>query len=277
MLAGSDACFRVLLAGGTRLDTLVTALLQVAAPDYEQAPQGCSRDWQLQVLIAALAGAADAAGLLAAAPDIRDDAPAAKRQRITLVAADVNVQRRDSTVFLIGGQPFYAVGAVIEKKSSVLAEALRNAATLDPIALPLPSGVAADEHYATFRAAVEHAYTGGVADAAAASLLPLWCLGDHLQMDELCAWCIERIAPCLAADAALLEAAWAAALARPCDALCDACARAWLRLNAANEEYDAVLQLLLRMQAGCGAGASLAVQLARVLRTALQGVDAAAT
>jgi hypothetical protein len=194
----------------------------------------------------------------------------AKRQRTTLVAADVNVQRRDSTVFLIGGQPFYAVGAVIEKKSSVLADALRNAATLDPIALPLPSGVAADERYATFRAAVEHAYTGGVADAAAASLLPLWCLGDHLQMDELCAWCIERIAPCLAADAALLEAAWAAALARPCDSLCDACARAWLRLNAANEEYDAVLQLLLRMQAGCGAGAAPAAQLVRVLRAALQ-------
>jgi hypothetical protein len=273
MLAGSDARFRDLLAGGARLELLTSALVQAAAPDYEQAPQGCRREWQLRVLRTAVKSAADAAGLLAAAPDAdEEEAPLAKRQRTggaALRAEDVNVQRRDSTVFLIQGQPFYAVGYAVESKSKVLADALRNAQTLDPIALPLPRGVADTEHYAIFRAAVEHAYTGGVAGVAAASLLPLWCMGDHLQMDELCAWCIQRIAPCLATDAALLEAAWAAALARPCDALCDACARAWLRLAAAAED-EAALQLLRRMQAGCAAGAAPAAQLARVLRAALQ-------
>jgi hypothetical protein len=58
MLAGSDARFRGLLAGGARLELLTNALLEVAAPDYEQAPQGCSGDWQLEVLLSAFECAA---------------------------------------------------------------------------------------------------------------------------------------------------------------------------------------------------------------------------
>ncbi len=182
------------------------------------------------------------------------------------------MRRRDSTVLLIGGEPFYAHGAMLEMQSTVLADALRDAETLDPIALPLPAGVPADMHYSLFRAAVEHAYTGGIAaDVSADELLPLFCLADHLQMDSLCMWCVERMAPLLARDARMLEAVWGAALARSCDALCDACATAWLVASAAKEDADdtSLLDVLARMHAACGADAPLSAQLARVLRAAL--------
>jgi hypothetical protein len=123
---------------------------------------------------------------------------------------------------------------------------------------------------------------GAHAGAAARSenevrLVPLWCLGDFLQMDELRAWCIERMATSLLSDAGMLEAAWEAALARPCDALCSACASAWLVSAAAAEASDTtLLELLARVQAGCAAGVSLKAQLVRVLRAAMQPAGAAA-
>jgi hypothetical protein len=182
----------------------------------------------------------------------------------------VNVPRRDSTVLLIANQPFYVNGELLESKSIFLARALSDTTTLAPIRLPLAGGVPAGQHYAIFHAAVEHAYTGTVAGLDDASLLPLWCLGDYLQMDELRAWCVEKMLPLLRTDAAMLEPTWAAALARPCDTLCDACASAWLVSAADAEASDtAPLELLARVQAGCAAGVSLTVQVASVLRKAL--------
>jgi hypothetical protein len=183
----------------------------------------------------------------------------------------VNVRRRDSTVLLIAGQPIYVNGELMEGKSVVLKYLLNNVQTpLDhPIPLPLPGGVPADQHHAIFRAAVEHAYTGMVEGLDDASLLPLWCVGDHLQMDELRDWCVEQMLPLMRKDGDMLEATWAAALARPCKALCDACASAWLVSASAAEASDtAPLQLLARVHAGCTAGVSLTVQVARVLRKA---------
>jgi hypothetical protein len=289
MLACDAACFRHMLAAESRLDTLVHALLRVAddaggAKLIADMPHALQ--WEYTVLCEAMASVITAAGLAtaptsAAAAEPSDDAPGAKRQRIsagaTLRASDVNVQRRDSTVLLIGGAPFYVNGGLLESKSAVLADALRNVETLEPIALPLPSGCAAEQHYALFRSAVEHTYTGSVAELDAASLLPLWCLGDHLRMDELREWCIVRMAPLLPRDAAMLEAVWLAALARPCDALCGACATAWLRMllqaSAAKEEEGVVdaTRLLARVHAHCRAAhVSLSAQLVRVLRSALQ-------
>jgi hypothetical protein len=80
----------------------------------------------------------------------------------------------------------------------------------------------------------------------------------------------------MAADVALLEEAWSAAMARPCDALCDACATAWLRADAAASDGDETLpRLLARLQAGAPRDAAPATHVARVLRAALLRVDAA--
>jgi hypothetical protein len=304
MLAGEDARFRQLLAGSGRLETLTAALVDVAMPGAEQTPQSCGQEYHRRVLHQAVKSAAAAAGLtaVAAAAAVAEDAaggagPPAKRVRYivsALTADDVNVQRRDSTVLRIGERPFYALGAILEKKSIVLAQALQEASLLDPVPLPLPAGVPAELHYELFHAAVEHCYTGTVRAVADAALLPLWCLSDHLQMDDLRAWCIEQLAPLLRRDMALLESAWTAALARPCDALCDACAAAWLGANApdapepeddgasddasdeAAEHNQALLQLLARLHAACPADAPLSAQLARVLRAGLLNADASA-
>jgi hypothetical protein len=264
------------------------ASLEDESSDAKAAPTDMSQRpslwWQLRVFRQAIKSAVEGAQLsaapVAAAPEASpddDDEPSAKRQRasccgVTLSAADVNVRRRDSTVLLIGGEPFYAHGAVLEAHSAVLADGLRDAETLDPIALPLPTGVPAKLHYRLFRAAVEHAYTGGIAtDMSAEELLPLFCLADHLQMDSLCAWCVERMAPLLVPAACMLETVWAAALARSCDALCDACATAWLVAASTNEDAKdtTLLDVLARMHDACGKNASLSTQLARVLRAAL--------
>ncbi len=275
LLSGDGNHFRAMLAGASRLETLLAAFTE---GDDGSAPAQWSYNWRRRALHKAVKTAVDAAGLTAAAVEDAE-APPAKRQRtagLTLRAEDVNVQRRDSTVLLIAGQPFYVNGTWIESKSAVLADALRNTTTLDPIPLPLPRGVPAEQHYATFRAAVEHSYTGTVSGLDDAALLPLWCLGDHLQMDELRAWCIEKMLPLMRKDGGMLEAAWAAALARPCDALCDACASAWLVSVAATKASNAApLELMARVQAGCAAGVSLTTHAARMLRTALQPADVA--
>jgi hypothetical protein len=119
---------------------------------------------------------------------------------------------------------------------------------------------------------VEHAYTGGIAaDMSADELLPLFCLADQLQMDSLCEWCVERMTPLLVPDARMLETAWSAALTRSCDALCGACATAWLVAASTNDDANdtALLDMLARTHAACGADAPLSAQLARVLRPAL--------
>jgi hypothetical protein len=284
MLAGDGAHFRGLLVSSGRVETLTAALVDVAVQSFQDTkPKGYGQQYHRCVLHRALKAAAAAAGLtaVAAAADVAagGDGPPALRMRFSvsaLSADDVNVQRRDSTVLLLSERPFYVVGAILEKKSAVLSQALQDASTLDPVTLPMSVGVPADMHYELFHAAVEHCYTGTVRVIADAALLPLWCLGDHLQMDDLRAWCIQRLAPLLRRDMALLEAAWTTALTRPCDALCDACAAAWLGADEEAEDDAALLQLLARLHAACPADAPLAAQLARVLRAGLLAADAPA-
>ena len=271
--------YRRVLASADFIDVFVAALLNLALTRLN-GPYNDTRNWRYAALSQTsrcLAGYFDAAQESPAADRGADETPA-KRQRIisvggaTLAANDVNVKRRDSTVLLIAGRPFYVIGALIETKSAVLADALRDVETLDPIAVALPSEVPVEQQYDLFYAAVEHAYTGTIASPIASeSLLPLWCLADHLQMDELCLFCVERIAPALKEDAALLERTWCSALARPSDALCDACATAWLTTlrGAEWKKLDDVYRLFRRVHDGCAAKELPAAQLVRVLRTAL--------
>ena len=276
--------FRRLLASDDRLEIFVDALVDTAAQRLSEAvsPPDFSfwRDQALRHCVCWLV-----ADIKLDATRVEDDdvpagpagpaGPAAKRARTTSAAAlrasDVNVQRRDSTVLLIAGRPFYVNGALIETKSAVLADALSSAATLDPVAIALPNEVPEEQQYALFHAAVELAYTGTVAsDVGAESLLLLWCIGDHLQMDELCAWCVERLVPALAKDTALLERAWMTALARPSDVLGDACATAWLSLERSLSADDNTAMLLLKhVHDGCAAKELVAAQLVRVMRKAL--------
>jgi hypothetical protein len=92
-------------------------------------------------------------------------------------------------------------------------------------------------------------------------------------MDSLCAWCVAHMAPLLVSDAPMLETVWTAALARSCDALCDACATAWLVAAASTDDDDTddttLLDVLARTRDACGAGVSLSAQLVCVLRAAL--------
>ena len=271
--------FKRLLAADDHIDVLAQALVESAAsPRVDKDIAGDFGAWQEEALRQSIGWLGDHIGLDDAAAHGTEtvaDGPAPKRARTfggtKLRASDVNVQRRDSTILLVAGRPFYVVGPLIEASSAVLADALSSAATLDPVTVALPNQVPEEQQYALFHAAVEHAYTGAVAsDVAAESLLPLWCLGDHLQMNELCAWCEQRLVPVLANDAALLERAWTAALSRPSDALGDACATAWLLLEAplGLDDITAIL-LLKRVSESCAAKELVAAQLARVLRKAL--------
>ena len=269
--------FRRILANENHLEVLVQALVvSSGAPRRGTARVGDFQAWREETIRQSVTWLVDGLQTSDAAAE-SDEAvaagPAAKRARTLstapLRASDVNVPRRDSTVLLIAGRPFYVVGLLIEAKSAVLADALSNATTLDPVAIALPNEVPEEQQYALFHAAVEHAYTGTIAsDVAAESLLPLWCLGDHLQMDELCAWCAERLVPVLAKDAALLERAWTTALARPSDALGDACATAWLLLEKSVPNWDDITAMLLlkRVHESCTAKELVEAQLVCVLR-----------
>jgi len=274
-LTDAGVAFERLLAADDRLEVLIAALIDLATDRKKMSALGNSPAGQAVAVRQSLlveqgaiiddAGADEAAGA---------DEPSAKRRRTfcaTLRASDVNVQRRDSTVLIIAGRPFYVIGALVEAKSVVLAEALSNAATLDPVTIALPNEVPEELQYDLFHAAVELAYTGKIASTIdAASLLPLWCIGDHLQMDELCAWCTDRLPPALSRDAALLERAWLAALARPSDVLCDVCAVSWLVMEEPLSRKDKSAMLLLkRVHDGCANKEMPAAQLVRVLRRAL--------
>jgi hypothetical protein len=272
--------YRQLFASGDRVEIFVDALIDLAAQQFPATASSVPDFlyWRDQILRQCIDWLVS--GLSIDAIHVEDDdvpaGPAAKRARTTSAAAlrasDVNVQRRDSTVLLIAGRPFYVFGALLETKSAVLADALSSATTLDPVAIPLPNEVPEEQQYALFHAAVELAYTGTMtsSEVATESLLPLWCLGDHLQMDELCTWCVERLTPALADNAALLERAWTAALARPSDALGDACATAWLLLEKRKPVGNrTAMNLLKRVHDGCAAKELVAAQLVRVLRKAL--------
>jgi hypothetical protein len=139
--------FRRLIAANDHLEVLSQAVVDLTGS--LPLDKACAGDFQ------AWRGKAVRRSVVWLAEDLRlndpaaggDDAmvaePAAKRARTTggamLRASDVNVQRRDSTVLLIAGRPFYVFGALIETKSAVLADALSSATTLDPVAIALPN------------------------------------------------------------------------------------------------------------------------------------------
>ena len=97
-------------------------------------------------------------------------------------------------------------------------------------------------------------------------------------MDELCAWCVERMAPVLDQDVALLERAWTTALARPSDELGDACATAWLVMGKDKRgSWRSILtwfKLFKRVHDGCAVKELPAAQLVRVLHKAVLAVIA---
>ena len=274
-LCGSGVEFERILAAGDCLNLLVAGVVDLALERFEETSSSNSRNSQLYGVIGAVKRLA--IKVIAAPRSATAEEPPSKRQRITgggamLGASDVNVKRRDSTVLLIAGRPFYVIGALLETKSKVLADALSSVETLDPVVIALPNEVPEEQQHALFHAAVEHAYTGTVAsDVTDESLLPLWCLGDHLQMEDLCTWCVERLAPALRKDTSLLERTWSAALSRPSDALCDACAAAWL-VMVFDKSWDFVfdwLELFKRVHDGCAEKELPAAQLVRVLRKGL--------
>ena len=264
-----------ILATGDRLEVLIMAVIEVALDHFQVTPLGncfAAQERALRRSVTWLVKQLE----LNETSDAADDsaATAAKHAQTTDVrfqASAINVKRRDSTVLLIGGRPFYVFGPLIELKSAVLADALSSTETLDPIPLPLPNEVPEEQQYALFHAAVEHAYTGTIGTPVAAeSLLPLWCLADHLQMDGLCTWCVERLTPVLKQDEELLELTWTSALARPSDALCDACATAWLvTVSKTDLDERSIMLLLKRVHEGCADKELVAAQLVRVLRQGL--------
>jgi hypothetical protein len=135
------------------------------------------------------------------------------------------------------------------------------------VVVPPPADVEPSALHALCCAAVEHAYTGGVPAALpAASLLPLWCVARHLQMDALQAFCVRRLGPALAADLALLSATAGVTMRHRCDALLQAVAAALLA--HAPRVCDASVAAALDAAAPGGDDA-LADALAAVIRDAL--------
>jgi hypothetical protein len=269
LMSDSEAVREKLLSG-THLETLAAALVGSTA---ETPATSCAAELQQDIVRGALRR-------FFALTDPAPAAPAAKRLRTdeggaTLRAEDVNVQRRDSTVLLITGRPFYVNGALVELRSPVLAQALREATTLDPFPLTLSVDAPEADHYELFRAAVEFIYTGDVANIQPQALLPLWCLGHQLEIAALRAWCCARLQPLLTSQPDVLEAVWAVALQRPThdNALLDACATGWLRAEMVAED-GAMVALLARVREGRPL-ADVLTPLVRALRAQLQ--PAAAT
>ena len=255
---------------------------------------GCAPEFSKAALFQSLATAVSAAKL---SPAVHDDAttrsggganatahagaPQLKRPRFagTLTAADVNLQRRDSTVFVVAGRPFYAAGIMMEKCSAVIADALRDAPAEASVTVPMPADVPVASHYELFGAAVEHAYTGEVAATLACdSLFDLWCVGDYLCMKELCGWCCERLVGALhAADPEdkrikTLRSIWNRAFERRAVQLCDACATAFLhafRTAVSDELDDALPALLAEIEDAAPPDCKPSAHVARVLRDAL--------
>ena len=200
-----------------------------------------------------------------------------KRSRLatsTLTAADVNVQRRDSTVFVVDGRPFYAAGIIMEKCSAVIADALQNAPAQASVAVPMPADVPAASQYELFGAVVEHAYTGGVTSALDFdSVFHLWCIGDYLGIDVLCQWCCEHLAKLLAASAVWYSlwpfwGVWRRALERSATPVCEIFAGFYLGALTQTRNTSAV-EPLANLEKRAPPHCKPSAHMVRVLRAAL--------
>jgi hypothetical protein len=177
---------------------------------------------------------------------------------VALSAADVNVKRYDSLTLLIDSRPLFVNGMLLEAASPLLADLLSVASAaaedkekvLPPIAVPPPADVDPASFYNLFLAAVEHTYTSGVESLAEASMLPLWCVARHLQMDVLQRWCADKLGPALHRDELLLRSAGALALRYRCETLL---AKVSIALLTAPLSEPALLSVL---DAASGAGSS---------------------
>jgi hypothetical protein len=129
------------------------------------------------------------------------------------------------------------------------------------VTLPTPADVypAALHALCCRRAAVEHTYTGNVQRflQTDSSLLPLWCVARHLQMNALQAFCITRLDPALRADSALLLAAAGVAMRHRCGALLQRVASATIAASSDPVECDATVRAVLQAAAGGAEGAAL--------------------
>ena len=283
---------RRLFASDKRIELVIEHF--IAAEATGRAVNSCAPDFQKEALFASLTSAAVAAGL-ASTENCENVSPLCvpfegspaftigpplKRARhaiSTLTAADVNVKRRDSTVFVVAGQPFYAAGIILEKCSAVIADALRDAPAQASVELPMPADVPEASQYKLFWAAVEHAYTGDVTAALGlAALFELWCIADYLCMNELALLCCERLADALQGPEAGLFGTinvWKRALDRSATQLSDICAAAYLSKFSGPYTSHGVLGVLAdtlaKLEADAPPGCKPSTHVARVLRAAL--------
>jgi hypothetical protein len=216
-------------------------------------------------LRAALSAAAAAAGLHRAPPHAAPLHASATTSRTgaaqLLGAADVNVRRYDSLTLWVSGRPLYVNGMLLEKASPLLADLLSSCIAAAPphvidkcllpllpaLVLPPPGDVAPAAFHALMCAAVEHTYTGALqAGLPAESLLPLWCVARHLQLDALAAACAAALLPALRAQPrALLRDTVRAAARHRCQELMQHAAAAVLMGDGAERRE--------RCACGCGA------------------------
>jgi hypothetical protein len=243
-----------------------------------------------QKLLAAVACIVKSTGVSNAVPQQEEEAQEPyKRLRqtsttaVALSAADVNVKRYDSLTLLIDSRPLFVNGMLLEAASPLLADLLSVASAaaedkekvLPPIAVPPPADVDPASFYNLFLAAVEHTYTSGVEGLAEASLLPLWCVARHLQMDVLQRWCADKVGPVLHRDEQLLRSAGALALRYRSERLL---AMVSVALLTAPLSEPALLSVLVAASGRstedvlAAAGQALADSMAAVLLDALRGL-----
>jgi hypothetical protein len=275
LMASRSPPLAELLAQGDRLQILARAYLYACMPPPAALPWLAAAQLQLRRLrlAAALSAAASIVGDVLAVESPSPSPRPFKRQRVheggaALTAADVNVRRYDSVTLLICGEPLYVNGMLMESSSPLLADLLSGVAAppgapaAPPVVtLPTPADVYPAALHTLCCAAVEHTYTGNVQrfllTDSYSSLLPLWCVAQHLQMNALQAFCITRLEPALRADSALLLAAAGVAMRHRCDALLQRVASATIAASSDPVECDATVRAVLQAAAGGAEGAAL--------------------
>ncbi len=266
LLAPHSPPLAALLAQGGRVRLLARTYVRACAVAPWRLPRlpwhvAAALRLRHERLAAAVAAAAVTAGLAHDAPPPEREAspPRPKRKReggVSLAAPNVNERRYDSVTLLVGGAPLYVCGLLMESASPLLADLLSGVAAaaaaggpLPPVVLPAPADVSPDALHTLCCAAVEHTYTGHVGALPQASLLPLWCVARHLQLDALQAFCELRLAPVLRAERPLLVAAAGVAARHKSDALLQRVAAALLAVPA---ECCAGVEAVLGAAAGGG-------------------------
>lgn len=170
--------------------------------------------------------------------------------------AFANEKQYDTTELTLdnGAVSFHVYGSTAAAHSGMLRDLLEAAPGFGPFPLDTLLG-RLQEPRAGLMAAMEWAHAGGTAPAGfpeeqGVSLRGLYAAAHALQMDDLLAWCTERVIPTLDELSATSLSRWWAmgrALGTESGALAEACAASWLRRTAtATEEDAAQLAAVLR-------------------------------